>query len=75
MNRMVVVGFFVIALAAGVLGWMSSKRGTAPEKEFRRLILTGSSTVAPLAAEIGKRFEALHPQVREIGRASCRERV
>ncbi len=29
-----------------------------------RLILTGSSTVAPLAMEIGKRFEGLHPDVR-----------
>jgi len=30
----------------------------------RQLVLTGSSTVAPLAAEIGKRFESLHPGVR-----------
>lgn len=29
-----------------------------------KLVLTGSSTVAPLAAEIGKRFESLHPEVR-----------
>lgn len=29
-----------------------------------KLTLTGSSTVAPLAAEIAKRFEALHPGVR-----------
>ena len=29
-----------------------------------RLVLTGSSTVAPLVAEIGKRFESLHPNVR-----------
>ncbi len=29
-----------------------------------RLVLTGSSTIAPLAAEIGKRFEASHPDVR-----------
>ncbi len=28
------------------------------------LVLTGSSTVAPLAAEIGKRFESLHPGTR-----------
>jgi phosphate transport system substrate-binding protein len=27
----------------------------------RKLVLTGSSTVAPLAVEIGKRFEKLHP--------------
>lgn len=29
-----------------------------------RLVLSGSSTVAPLAGEIAKRFEAMHPQVR-----------
>lgn len=29
-----------------------------------KLVLTGSSTVAPLAAEIGKRFESAHPDVR-----------
>jgi phosphate transport system substrate-binding protein len=28
------------------------------------LVLTGSSTVAPLASEIGKRFESLHPGTR-----------
>lgn len=30
----------------------------------RRLVLTGSSSVAPLAAEIAKRFETLHPGTR-----------
>ncbi len=34
------------------------------EQADRKLVLTGSSTVAPLAAEIGKRFESLHPGVR-----------
>lgn len=29
-----------------------------------KLVITGSSTMAPLVAEIGKRFEALHPGVR-----------
>lgn len=29
-----------------------------------KLVLTGSSTIAPLAAEIGKRFETLNPGVR-----------
>jgi len=36
-----------------------SKKG----KDQTDLVLTGSSTVAPLAAEIGKRFETLHPGV------------
>ena len=31
---------------------------------LEKLVLTGSSTVAPLALEIGKRFESLNPNVR-----------
>jgi phosphate transport system substrate-binding protein len=38
--------------------------GCSPKEAPRKLVLTGSSTVAPLAAEIGKRFESLHPGVR-----------
>jgi phosphate transport system substrate-binding protein len=38
-----------------------SQPGTAATQ---KLVLTGSSTIAPLAAEIGKRFESLHPNVR-----------
>ncbi len=36
----------------------------SPDAARSQLVLTGSSTVAPLAAEIGKRFEKLHPGVR-----------
>ena len=36
----------------------------ADRGERRTLVLTGSSTVAPLASELGKRFESLHPDVR-----------
>jgi len=32
--------------------------------QAEKLVLTGSSTIAPLALEIGKRFERLHPGVR-----------
>jgi phosphate transport system substrate-binding protein len=32
--------------------------------ENKKLVLTGASTIAPLATEIGKRFESLHPGVR-----------
>jgi phosphate transport system substrate-binding protein len=35
-----------------------------PAISGERLVLTGSSTVAPLAEEIGKRFESLHPGAR-----------
>ncbi len=38
--------------------------GTVAQADETRLILTGSSTVAPLAAEIGKRFETLNPGIR-----------
>jgi phosphate transport system substrate-binding protein len=36
----------------------------ATDKLEGKLILTGSSTVAPLVAEIGKQFESEHPDVR-----------
>lgn len=39
----------------------------SPEADVEKLVLTGSSTVAPLAAEIGKRFESLHPDVQTGG--------
>jgi len=53
-------------LLAGLLlpllcGSCSSGNGT---DGHQRIVLTGSSTIAPLAAEIGKRFEKLHPGVR-----------
>lgn len=38
--------------------------GARGELDDRRLVLTGSSTVAPLALEIARRFEAQHPAVR-----------
>ncbi|NJM95347.1 MAG: phosphate ABC transporter substrate-binding protein [Acaryochloridaceae cyanobacterium CSU_5_19] len=37
---------------------------TAPQAPNQKLVLTGSSSVAPLAAAIAKRYEKLHPQVR-----------
>jgi phosphate transport system substrate-binding protein len=38
--------------------------GCSKTEAGMKLTLTGSSTVAPLAAEIGKRFESLHPGIR-----------
>lgn len=35
-----------------------------PDSLSGKLTITGSSTVAPLVAELGKRFESLHPDVR-----------
>lgn len=47
-----------LALTAALL----APAAAAPLKG--KLVLTGSSTVAPLAAELGKAFEAKHPEVR-----------
>ncbi|MDJ0702208.1 MAG: phosphate ABC transporter substrate-binding protein [Leptolyngbyaceae cyanobacterium MO_188.B28] len=59
---------FIVSLAAsfGVQACSSSPQGTAPSSDglTGKLILTGSSTVAPLVGEIAKRFEAEHPSVR-----------
>ncbi|MDZ8026038.1 MAG: phosphate ABC transporter substrate-binding protein [Nostoc sp. SerVER01] len=42
-----------------------SKTATQATNQLQgKLVLTGSSTVAPLAAEIGKQFESQHPNVR-----------
>jgi phosphate transport system substrate-binding protein len=48
------------ATAALLLGFAAGCRPADPEK----VILTGSSTIAPLAAELGKKFEKAHPGVR-----------
>lgn len=37
---------------------------TGARDEGQTIVITGSSTVAPLASEMGKRFEKLHPGVR-----------
>ncbi|TWU06272.1 phosphate ABC transporter substrate-binding protein [Stieleria varia] len=47
---------------AGCTPVSSTKRN--PIELSGQLVLTGSSTVAPLATEIAKRFEQQHPQVR-----------
>ncbi|MDQ6978717.1 MAG: phosphate ABC transporter substrate-binding protein [Mariprofundaceae bacterium] len=47
-----------------VLGMILMLCATTAQAGGQRLVLTGSSTVAPLALEIGKRFEQQHPGVR-----------
>ena len=55
----------LVALLAAILSWPACHRDDASASGPRgRLILTGSSTVAPLANEIARRFESLHPRVR-----------
>lgn len=52
--------FIILILVALALGLIACERPKAQQ----RLTLTGSSTIAPLALELGKRFEAQHPGVR-----------
>lgn len=48
-----------IAVLFAVAGW--SRPGNAASQ---KLVLTGASTIAPLAGELARRFESLHPGVR-----------
>ena len=52
--------FLVVSLASCALTNVPARPGTLTGK----LVVTGSSTCAPLVAEIAKRFEAKHPGVR-----------
>lgn len=54
---------FLLLILSLSLSW-GSFFYTSDNSETQKLVLTGSSTVAPLAAEIAKRFETLHPEVR-----------
>lgn len=56
------ISWGLLVLAGAAVFWFSFAGDDA--ERLRRLVLTGSSTVAPLAAEIGKRFESIHPGVR-----------
>jgi phosphate transport system substrate-binding protein len=62
-NDALVLGLLALAGAA-LAGCGSATGGTHAPANLSRLTITGSSTVAPLAAEIGKRFETQHPEVR-----------
>ena len=57
MKRWAVVGW------CGAVGLWATL-GYAADGRQGKLVLTGSSTIAPLAAELGKKFERLHPGVR-----------
>lgn len=60
--------------AVGLFRWMCRRVGlallvasvpalAASDGQRERLVLTGSSTIAPLAADLAQRFEQLHPDV------------
>lgn len=61
-------GAITILVAFSSAGCGPAKTEAPPqmgdERLAGRVTLTGSSTVAPLAAELAKRFEKLHPKVR-----------
>ena len=48
-----------IAASLAVAGWSPPGNAASP-----KLVLTGASTIAPLAGELARRFESLHPGVR-----------
>jgi phosphate transport system substrate-binding protein len=54
---------WAMVVAFSLIGFVAPNLRSA-EKFSGKLTLTGSSTVAPLAAEIGKRFEQRHPDAR-----------
>src|SRR5262249_48034346 len=58
-------GWPAVVILAGMVSFLGCTSATDHTLAGAgKIVLTGSSTVAPLAAEIGKRFEALHPGVR-----------
>jgi phosphate transport system substrate-binding protein len=57
-------GILACALLALTTILMSGDYDLPPGDFSGRLVITGSSTVAPLVNEIAKRFESLHPGVR-----------
>lgn len=59
-------GSLVTLLIVTLLGATGSATGqtTAADTLSGKLVITGASTLAPLIAEIGKRFESLHAKVR-----------
>ena len=68
MKQLKTIAFIIVGLTIS-LGMQSctqaSKIATQATDQLQgKLVLTGSSTVAPLAAEIGKQFESKHPDVR-----------
>lgn len=61
------LSFALLVMAGTISGHalgQSATAGANQEQLSGKLTLTGSSTVAPLVAEISKRFEALNPGVR-----------
>jgi phosphate transport system substrate-binding protein len=60
------VSLLLVASASGLGVTACSKKSNAPNQAAatQKLVLTGSSTVAPLIGELAKRYESQHPNVR-----------
>ena len=58
-----IAGLAFVCLNAGCFEGQA-RAGTQAGEATGKLVVTGSSTVAPLVLEIAKRFETLHPDVR-----------
>ena len=56
--------FLSCLFGLSVIGGITACNQNSANLESEKLTLTGSSTVAPLASEIAKKFEAEHPGVR-----------
>ena len=52
----------LVAIASAVI--LTSSTPSHAASEEKQLVVTGSSTVAPVLSEIAKRYESLHPDVR-----------
>ena len=52
-----------VAIASAAVILTSSTLSLAASEE-KQLVVTGSSTVAPVLSEIAKRYESLHPDIR-----------
>lgn len=53
----------ILSLGLWIFSFSSASMGSTDDLKGK-LVITGASTIAPLALEIGKRFEKLHPDVR-----------
>lgn len=61
MTNKILILLVLLAFPPTLSGCQESPAANAPTQ---KLIITGSSTIAPLVADIGKRFEAQHPDIR-----------
>ena len=62
--QLVMMPLFIGLVCLGMTACSSSSNSQALKADQKKLVLTGSSTVAPLAGELAKRYEAQHPGVR-----------